>query len=195
MVQDFVRTPVLSFAAVPFLVCSSFGMVSATFDNERYRNQQRKAIQRWNCYQKVIICLAVTAAPNLCPWRRNFCAAGGVLFSYSGAIFERSRSLFSLTTVAQNMHDLRRCPCEASATFSVPIIFRNGHKAPLNSLGHLRLREPRRQPLQKFAQKAPQPTALKPPSTARTAGRSDWAERRFRRQPFILLSFSSSKKP
>ena len=40
----------------------------------------------------------------------------------------------------------------------------------------------------------PQPTALKPPSTARTAGRSDWAERRFRRQPFILLSFSSSKK-
>ena len=35
---------------------------------------------------------------------------------------------------------------------------------------------------------------MKPPSTARTAGRSDWAERRFRRQPFIPLSFSSSKK-
>ena len=52
------------------------------------------------------------------------------------------------------------------------ISFRNGHKAPPKSLGHLRLREPRRQPLQKFAQKAPQPTALKPPSTARTAGRS-----------------------
>ena len=31
--------------------------------------------------------------PYLCLWRRNFCAAGGVLFSYSGAIFERSRSL------------------------------------------------------------------------------------------------------
>ena len=62
------------------------------------------------------------------------------------------------------------------------------------SLKHLRLREQRRQPFQKFAQKAPQPPALKPPSTARTAGRSDWAERRFRRQPFILLSFSSSKK-
>jgi len=74
------------------------------------------------------------------------------------------------------------------------VFSKNGHKAPPKSLGHLRLREPRRQPLQKFAQKAPQPTALKPPSTARTAGRSDWAERRFRRQPFILLSFSSSKK-
>ena len=36
---------------------------------------------------------------------------------------------------------------------------------------------------------------MKPLSTARTAGRSDWAERRFRRQPFILLSFSSSEKP
>ena len=75
------------------------------------------------------------------------------------------------------------------------ISFRNGHKAPSKSLGHLRLRELRRQPLQKFAQKAPQPPALKPPSTARTAGRSDWAERRFRRQPFILLSFSSPKNP
>ena len=32
--------------------------------------------------------------PYLCLWRRNFCAAGGVLFSYSGAIFERPRSLF-----------------------------------------------------------------------------------------------------
>ena len=62
------------------------------------------------------------------------------------------------------------------------------------SLKHLRLREQRRQPFQNFPQKAPQPTALKPPSTARTAGRSDWAERRFRRQSFILLSFSSSKK-
>ena len=32
--------------------------------------------------------------PYLCLWRRNFCAAGGVLFSYSGAIFERSRIPF-----------------------------------------------------------------------------------------------------
>ena len=44
----------------------------------------------------------------------------------------------------------------------------------------------------KFARKAPQPPALNPPSTARTAGRSDWAERRFRRQPFILLFVTAS---
>ena len=36
---------------------------------------------------------------------------------------------------------------------------------------------------------------MNPPSTARTAGRSDRVKRRFRRQPFILLPFSSSKKP
>ena len=63
------------------------------------------------------------------------------------------------------------------------------------SLKRLRLREQRRQPLQKFSQKATQSPAPKTSSTARTAGRSDRAERRFRRQPFILLSFSSSEKP
>ena len=36
--------------------------------------------------------------------------------------------------------------------------------------------------------------ALKPPSTARTAGRSERAERRIRRHAFILLFLSSSKK-
>lgn len=33
---------------------------------------------------------------------------------------------------------------------------------------------------------------VEPPSTARTAGRSDWAERRLRRQPFILLLVGAS---
>ena len=71
-----------------------FGMVSAPFDNEQYRNQGDKATKKRNRYQKVIICLAVISAPNLCLLRRNFCAAGDVLFGYSGAIFERSRSPF-----------------------------------------------------------------------------------------------------
>ena len=33
-----------------------FGMVSAPFDNEQYRNQGNKATRKSNCYQKVIIC-------------------------------------------------------------------------------------------------------------------------------------------
>ena len=60
------------------------------------------------------------------------------------------------------------------------------------SLKRLRLREQRRQPLQKFSQKATQSPAPKTSSTARTAGRSDRAERRFRRQPFILLLVGAS---
>ena len=65
----------------------------------------------------------------------------------------------------------------------VPAAFACSGKAA----AYVGLRELRRQPLQKFSQKAPQSPALNSPSTARTAGRSDWAERRFRRQPFILL--------
>ena len=83
-----------------------FGMVSAPFDNEQYRNQGDKATGKPNSYQKVIICAgrplfvyggAISALPgNALLWlqRCDFCAAGGILFSYSGAIFERSRSPF-----------------------------------------------------------------------------------------------------
>ena len=132
----------------------------------------------------------MTSAPILCLWRRNFCAAGGVLFSYSGAILERLRNPF----IDYSGEKYARLALPILRDVITSVSSKNSHKAPLKPLGHLRLREQRRQPLQKFAQKVPQPPALKPPSTARTAGRSDRAERRFRRQPFILLSFSSSKK-
>ena len=71
-----------------------FGMVSAPFDNEQYRNQQRKAIQRRNSYQKVIICPSE-------PRRLIFAYCGaisalpeGALFGFSGAILERWRGDF-----------------------------------------------------------------------------------------------------
>ena len=70
------------------------GMVSAPFDNEQYRNQGDKATEKRNRYQKVIICPIGAVPPYLWLLRRNFCAAGGVFFGYSGAIFERSRSPF-----------------------------------------------------------------------------------------------------
>ena len=46
---------VLSFSDVAFTVRSSLWHVISPFRNEQYRNQQRKAIQRRNSYQKVII--------------------------------------------------------------------------------------------------------------------------------------------
>ena len=54
-------------------------MVSAPFDNEQYRNQQGKATEKRNRYQKVIIC---PSEP-----RR-------LIFVYGGAIFALPESLF-----------------------------------------------------------------------------------------------------
>ena len=52
--------------------------------------------------------LPLGAAPlYLCLLRRNSCAAGGVLFSYSGAIFERSKTL-SIDYSGANIHVFRR---------------------------------------------------------------------------------------
>ena len=56
-----------------------FGMVSAPFDNEQYRNQGNKATEKRNCYQKVIICPSE-------PCR--------LIFVYCGAIFALPESLF-----------------------------------------------------------------------------------------------------
>ena len=71
-----------------------FGMVSASFANEQYRNQGDKATRKSNCYQKVIIC---TSEP-----RRLIFVYGGAIsalpeaffFGYSGAIFERLKVSF-----------------------------------------------------------------------------------------------------
>ena len=54
-----------------------FGIVSAPFANEQYRNQEDKATGKRNSYQKVIICAPSSGEPYLCLLRRNSCAAGG----------------------------------------------------------------------------------------------------------------------
>ena len=71
-----------------------FGMVSAPFDNEQYRNQGNKATEKPNCYQKVIICPSE-------PRRLIFVYGGAIsalpeafFFGYSGAIFERLKVSF-----------------------------------------------------------------------------------------------------
>ena len=62
-----------------------FGMVSASFANEQYRNQGNKATRKPNCYQKVIIC---TSEP-----RR-------LIFDYCGAI-SALPGAFSLVTAVR----------------------------------------------------------------------------------------------
>ena len=40
-------------------------MISASFANEQYRNQEDKATKKPNCYQKVIICHPGDVPPYL----------------------------------------------------------------------------------------------------------------------------------
>ena len=48
--------PSFRFRMFPSPFARLFGIKSASFANEQYRNQEGKAIQRRNSYQKVIIC-------------------------------------------------------------------------------------------------------------------------------------------
>ena len=79
------QRPSLRFRMFPSPFARLFGMVSAPFDNEQYRNQGNKATEKPNCYQKVIIC---TSEP-----RR-------LIFDYCGAIFALPEA-FSLVTAVR----------------------------------------------------------------------------------------------
>ena len=120
-----------------------FGMVSAPFANEQYRNQEDKATGKRNSYQKVIICAPSSGEPYLCLLRRNSCAAGGdaslvtaVRFSngqealsidYSGAKYARSvpqialtwKSLFRVVESGGFLNRLRNGHLEKSAVTGV----------------------------------------------------------------------------
>ena len=57
---------ILSFSDIALAVCSLlWHKIDLLCNGTQYRKQQRKAIPKRNCYQKVIICLAVIFAPDL----------------------------------------------------------------------------------------------------------------------------------
>ena len=85
---------VLSFADVPFPVRSSFRHGISPFRNEQYRNQGNKATEKWNCYQKVIICLRKFPPLFFVYGGAIFALPEAFFFGYSGAIFERLSSSF-----------------------------------------------------------------------------------------------------
>ena len=72
--------------------------------------------------------------PYLCLWRRNFCAAGGVLFSYSGAIFERSKPL----SIEYSGAKYTRFPPKIAAAQKAPfLVMKNGDFLDRLRNGHL----------------------------------------------------------
>jgi len=82
---------ILSLSDVALAVCSSLWHGISPFRNEQYRNQGNKATRKSNCYQKVIICFASLFS---LPIATQFLRCRGVLFGYSGAIFERLKVSF-----------------------------------------------------------------------------------------------------
>ena len=71
-----------------------FGIKSAPFDNEQYRNQGNKATEKRNRYQKVIICPSEPRRLIFVYGGAIFALPGTFFFGYSGAIFERMKSPF-----------------------------------------------------------------------------------------------------
>ena len=156
--------PSLRFRILPSPFARRFGMVSASFANEQYRNQEGKAIGKPNCYQKVIICLAVISAPNLCLLRRNFCVAGGdaslvtavrfsngqeVLFiDYSGSkythfpleIAAMQKALFRVVENGKHLNRLRNGYLEKSVATGICRVQRSPKTAKTPAKVHLRLR-------------------------------------------------------
>ena len=132
--------PSFRFRMFPSPFARLFDIKSAPFDNEQYRNQEDKATKKPNSYQKVIICAgcpifvyggAISALP------------GAFFFGYSGAIFGQLKVFFIV-------YGSSKYACLALPVLRdvITLVFsQNGHKAPPKSLGRLRLREPRRQPL------------------------------------------------
>ena len=76
-----------------------FGMVSAPFDNEQYRNQGNKATEKPNCYQKVIIC---TSEP-----RRLIFVYGDAIFALTGDVLLWLQRC-DFRTVKKSFHCLQR---------------------------------------------------------------------------------------
>ena len=71
-----------------------FGIKSASFANEQYRNQGDKATGKPNCYQKVIICTSELRRLIFDYCGAIFALPGAFFFGYSGAIFERLKVSF-----------------------------------------------------------------------------------------------------
>ena len=96
-----------------------FGMLSAPFDNEQYRNQGNKATEKRNCYQKVIICPSEPRRLIFVYGDAIFALPEAFFFGYSGAIFERSRSLFIDYSGAKYVRSVLKIAAAQKALFRV----------------------------------------------------------------------------
>ena len=125
-----------------------FGIKSASFANEQYRNQGNKATRKSNCYQKVIIC---TSEPH----RLIFVYGDAILalpeslfIDYSGAKYTRfppkiaaaQKALFRVVENGEFLNRLRNGHLEKSAATGLFRPSRSPMTAKVPLKVHLRLR-------------------------------------------------------
>ena len=109
--------PSFRFLILPSPFARLFGMVSAPFANEQYRNQEDKATEKRNRYQKVIICpseprrliFAYCGAISALPRASSLVLATQILHYRGRSLwfqrcdFRTAEKPFLLTTAAQNI--------------------------------------------------------------------------------------------
>ena len=122
--------------------------------------------------------------------RRKFCAAGDVLFGYSGTIFERLKISF---------HRLRWRKTRLSCTTGfgrcdyLDFLLKRP-QGTTKILGTSAFAGTKTPAALKFSSKGATTDCVETPVNCPHCGQKWRLRRRLRRQPFILLSFSSSKK-
>ena len=102
------QRPSLRFRMFPSPFARRFGMVSAPFATNNTVTKGTKLLKRGIVIRKLSFEFGGTSLPYLCLWRRNFCAAGGVLLWLQRCDFRTVKKPFPLSTAAQNIHVFRR---------------------------------------------------------------------------------------
>ena len=121
-----------------------FGMVSTPFATNNTVTNRGKLSNGGTAIRKLSFEFGGTSLPYLCLLRRNSCAAGGYASLVTAVRFSNGQEALSIDYSGAKYACLA-LPVLRDVITSV--FSKNGHKAPPKSLGHLRLREPRRQPL------------------------------------------------
>ena len=128
--------------------------------------------------------------PYLCLWRRNFCTAGGVLLWLRRCVFWTVESLFSSTVVVQNMLALHY----RLERFDYLDFLPKRPQGTTKILGTSAFAGTKTPAALKFSSKGATTDCAETPVNCPHCGQKWRLRRRLRRQPFILLSFSSSEK-
>ncbi len=139
---------VLAFRMFPSPFARLFGIKSASFRNEQYRNQGNKAIRKPDCYQKVIICPSEPRRLIFVYCGAIFALPESLFIDYSGAKYTRfppkiaaaQKALFRVVENGKHLNRLRNGYLEKPVATGIFRVQRSPKTAKTPAKVHLRLR-------------------------------------------------------